>query len=420
MAAADDRRSYLGLDLVRFFAALSVTVFHLGFATWQYHHTTYAAALSPIASIASVGWVGVPIFFVLSGFVIAMSATDKATSKFVRSRVLRLYPAAWICAAVSLGVLAASGGPASLEQAINSFILSPTGPWVSGVYWTLGVEIVFYAVVAIMHCWLGNRAIPILATSLTASSALYLGARLLDSFLGGQFRDSLLFFESPSGKVLLLGSAAYFAVGMNLWALLQRPTVFRALALAASTFLALVTVVANSRNVSSIYPEQSWYAAPLLWLACLAAIGASIHWSSRVSKVVGTWKIQIRTVGLMTYPLYLVHDIVGYHCSLIFHSAFPSVVFGIICSIVVAHVVVKIEPHVRNILSNVLCARHQSGVTPELSGPKVSPFRSRLPHPGRLNKFRSVGVVAVVADQDHGFRDRKERPTEAGPVGRLS
>ncbi|MFQ3191222.1 MAG: peptidoglycan/LPS O-acetylase OafA/YrhL [Paraglaciecola sp.] len=52
---------YYGLDLVRFFSALIVAIFHL---TWKTEDTEI---------FAHFGWIGVQIFFVLSGFVIANS-----------------------------------------------------------------------------------------------------------------------------------------------------------------------------------------------------------------------------------------------------------------------------------------------------------------------------------------------------------
>jgi peptidoglycan/LPS O-acetylase OafA/YrhL len=48
------------------------------------------------------GWVGVEIFFVISGFVIAFTAEGASSRAFLRSRVLRLVPGPWICATIAL------------------------------------------------------------------------------------------------------------------------------------------------------------------------------------------------------------------------------------------------------------------------------------------------------------------------------
>ncbi|TIT70941.1 MAG: acyltransferase, partial [Mesorhizobium sp.] len=51
------------------------------------------------------GWVGVQVFFVISGFVIAFSAENSTPLKFFEARVRRLAPAVWVCAPVSAIVL---------------------------------------------------------------------------------------------------------------------------------------------------------------------------------------------------------------------------------------------------------------------------------------------------------------------------
>src|ERR671923_2413461 len=46
---------------------------------------------------------GVPIFFVISGFLISMSFERNSDIKYyARNRLLRIYPALWVCLAVSL------------------------------------------------------------------------------------------------------------------------------------------------------------------------------------------------------------------------------------------------------------------------------------------------------------------------------
>jgi peptidoglycan/LPS O-acetylase OafA/YrhL len=94
---------YSGVDAIRFVAALLVMVYHLGFWSWAGNGTTArifngAARFESATSFTWFGWVGVEIFFVISGFVIANSANEASAAAFLRGRILRLYPAAWICA----------------------------------------------------------------------------------------------------------------------------------------------------------------------------------------------------------------------------------------------------------------------------------------------------------------------------------
>ncbi|WP_176225070.1 acyltransferase family protein [Methylomagnum ishizawai] len=56
------------------------------------------------------GWVGVQVFFVLSGFVIAYTAEGATSFEFIRSRIARLVLGLWIAATISALVLMAWAG----------------------------------------------------------------------------------------------------------------------------------------------------------------------------------------------------------------------------------------------------------------------------------------------------------------------
>jgi peptidoglycan/LPS O-acetylase OafA/YrhL len=154
---APGRDYYYGIDLIRFAAALMVSFFHIGFSCWASPTSGGAAmlrdayALPELADVTWFGWVGVEIFFVISGFVIASSAEGATPLSFIRSRVLRLYPAVWICATATALLLLAVGLLSSPKRYLASMLLVPTGPWIDGQYWTLGVEIVFYGSVFLLN-----------------------------------------------------------------------------------------------------------------------------------------------------------------------------------------------------------------------------------------------------------------------------
>lgn len=69
-------RSFPGLDVVRFAAALMVAIYHFGY---------WIPATGKVEAL-SFGWVGVEIFFVISGFVIAFSAERKSAAAYAKSR----------------------------------------------------------------------------------------------------------------------------------------------------------------------------------------------------------------------------------------------------------------------------------------------------------------------------------------------
>ena len=150
------------LDPLRFGAALGVAIFHQMFWSWAwvsigvpgFERTVAADVIYPSAApFTWFGWVGVEIFFVISGFVIANSASQSSPGEFLLGRALRLYPAVWVCATATFLVLLLCGsGPASelILPYIHAMLMVPkgvTGQWLDEVYWTLAAETAFYGLV---------------------------------------------------------------------------------------------------------------------------------------------------------------------------------------------------------------------------------------------------------------------------------
>src|SRR5579872_7260423 len=106
-------RHIIGLDFVRFVSAAMVMVFHLAFWSWAAPFGTIRRLMPNLPTfpeltpLSWVGWVGVEIFFVLSGFLFAYSAEGSSSFAFFRSRFLRLMPAVWICASFVFAVFIA-------------------------------------------------------------------------------------------------------------------------------------------------------------------------------------------------------------------------------------------------------------------------------------------------------------------------
>ena len=87
-----------GLDVVRFGTALLVMMFHLCY--WR--NGRVAPDSDAFNATWWFGWVGVEIFFTISGFVIAFSAQNSEPKKFALSRLVRIVPMVWICASIAL------------------------------------------------------------------------------------------------------------------------------------------------------------------------------------------------------------------------------------------------------------------------------------------------------------------------------
>ena len=176
------------LDPLRFGAALFVAVFHLMFYSWagasigapQGFEQLFAADVQfpNAAPYTWFGWVGVEIFFVISGFVIANSASKSSPKEFLFGRALRLYPAVWIASTLSLLILLVFLREKASEFILPYFqamLLIPkgiNGKWLDAVYWTLAAEMAFYGLV---FCTLLTKKVTLrhLAWGLTIYSAAF-------------------------------------------------------------------------------------------------------------------------------------------------------------------------------------------------------------------------------------------------------
>ncbi len=148
------------IDVLRAVAALSVCLYHFGGSL------AVVGDVSPaIQTITSRGYLGVPVFFVISGFVIPLSMGDWRLSwascqTFLARRLLRLYPPYLIASLLGVAVWGLSslapgfrGSPPNLGAVDFLASASMTAaffqvPWLLVVAWTLAIEVQFYLAIA--------------------------------------------------------------------------------------------------------------------------------------------------------------------------------------------------------------------------------------------------------------------------------
>ncbi|APQ19333.1 hypothetical protein BTR34_11975 [Maribacter hydrothermalis] len=143
------------LDLFRFLAALSVVFYHY-FFRGQAADDLSGLHFYEFGTYFKYGNLGVDLFFIISGFVIAMSISDLSVSNFVISRIVRLYPAYWFGVLFTFLVVYFFGMP-HFNATVNQFLINLTMlegflhvKYLDGVYWTLSVELRFYFLVIVL------------------------------------------------------------------------------------------------------------------------------------------------------------------------------------------------------------------------------------------------------------------------------
>ncbi len=153
---------------------------------------------------------GVPIFFVISGFLISMSwERSPRVSDYLRNRFLRIYPALWVCLLVSVLIVFAVGyrpvvGSAadvliwlaaqlSFAQFYNPSFLRDFGTGtLNGSLWTIPVELQFYLLVPLLYAGMArcgrwhSRCLVLLTLLFVIPNILFIQLRLLDDSLAGR------------------------------------------------------------------------------------------------------------------------------------------------------------------------------------------------------------------------------------------
>lgn len=289
---ASPRRYVAGLSLLRGLAALSVGLYH------------YTGAVLPklrvpeIQSLFKNGWLGVEVFFVISGFVIPYSLLGKGYSPkkilpYMAKRIVRINPPAYVAMLLVLAQWylidyvvshrVAYTKDVSIAQLAHNILFSvpfSEQKWVIGIFWTLAIEFQFYIFIGLLFNVLFEKKFIgyFVAVFLAIGLVQYLPFKSIENF----FHFSALF--ALGGLTLFryqerIGSPLYFAL------------------------LALFAGVA--------YVEIGWYEA---------AIGVATALAIYYLKVENGLT---RFLGNISYSFYLVHAVIGTTCEFILIKFIP-------------------------------------------------------------------------------------------------
>ena len=407
MRTEQNQSQIFGIDFLRFFAAFLVMIYHLSFVSWAspYNRGLPSANIlqgyEPLAPFVGTGWIGVPIFFVISGFVIAYTADGSSPMRFLKRRITRLGPGVWVCASLSVPLLLMSG--VGLTEVFKEFMASvlfvPLVKHVASSYWTLPVEIVFYSLIFILLCRNGFRHVEWLALIVGGGSAFMWVVYWLRSLIKldwlGRIAGAL--GDRPFSRILLVQHGVFFSLGLLIWLISSFGWRTRWM-VAAGVFLGagVLEIVAETANSSrwTGYHQSPGLPIAILLLA-IAGISASIAFRGAIGRTCCRHANTIRTIGLMTYPLYLIHQPFGELVLLRLLEAgcplAPALVAAILLTVGLAAVVaVWLEPPLQAVTKQMLRALGQH--LPRAFDRYRLPTARYQPAPGSEEKWRAKAL----------------------------
>jgi peptidoglycan/LPS O-acetylase OafA/YrhL len=287
------------LDLLRLLAVLAVLFYH--FCFWgPASQGVPQVAFPSLAGFAQYGFLGVPVFFIISGFVIAYSAEGRTAWGFAIARFSRIYPTFVICMTMTFLTILAFGQPhfeaTFVQWLANLFIAAPAlgQPYIDTSYWSLVIEVVFYAwVAAFMAAGLFPRRID-------AIILIWLGITFAN-----ELTVDLPLFE----KLFMADDSGFFAVGLLIYAFYRgrRDIVLYCLfALASGTAVFQALHKLERLGVHTGGTFNNWVVVTI----CLVSI-AVIFLATRIKRIPLPAGL-ILAAGSLTYPLYLLHMQMGY------------------------------------------------------------------------------------------------------------
>ncbi|WP_202610721.1 acyltransferase family protein [Herbidospora solisilvae] len=288
------------LDLLRFVAAFTVMAFHYMAASRSLWDESPVVLFEPVKYVTTLGILGVELFFLISGFVILMSAWGHSLRRFAVSRFARLYPAYWFTV-IALYVLYTYtsveyfkpnldtvGYVINLTMLQEAFGVIPAG----GVFWSLWVELKFYFLISI-----------VVITGVNLRRAMgFMWVWLAAAIFAEWLQNDLV------TEIVMPRQAPYFIAGMAFYLIYREGSTvtrwgFVLVGYACSLYVALERIQSRIDLVGiKNFPAPP--PAVIAWITVIYVLMAAVAlgWLRWVR-----WRA-LTTVGALTYPLYLVHQ----------------------------------------------------------------------------------------------------------------
>lgn len=276
----------LELDVLRGIAATAVLFYHYtsGFND-IYGHSDKLLFYFPC------GHLGVKLFFIISGFVIFMTLQRvKQAADFVVGRFSRLYPVYWTAAAITfiiVGIAGLPGREVSLKDALINLTMLEVWlktPFIDGAYWSLCYELSFYGIMLIIYLVNGFKRIEIIAIGWLLLIFL---AQVTTNYLKFQINGLLMIS-------LLLNYGNLFIAGIMFFKIkTKQPSLTTHLIIAFCLLIELISpyTILEKIVITSLF---------------------SIFYLFAYERLYFIINRPLLFLGAISYPLYLIHQNVGY------------------------------------------------------------------------------------------------------------
>lgn len=297
------------LDALRLLAALAVLFYHFfyrGSIADGYLNVSYGVSGGLIAIL----YLGVNLFFMISGFVIMRSAADRSAWEFGVIRFKRLYPAHVVAMTLTALIMATWSATPFVATfggwLANLTMMAPAfgHPFMDGAYWSIVVEIIFY----------GWVALAILVGIVPRRTDLFAGCWLAIILINNLFLQN-----SIVERLFLTSHGGNFAIGILIYQITRHG--FGQIRVALIILALLLSLLgAESERQMSLEALGIAPTAQDLGLAQLATVGVFLaaigisylpRWKTGVATNPGIAGFISMAAGI-SYPLYLFHQHAGY------------------------------------------------------------------------------------------------------------
>jgi peptidoglycan/LPS O-acetylase OafA/YrhL len=296
--------------------------------------------LTPFSDIAKYGYLGVQLFFGVSGYLILMSTTNRSAWQFAKGRIKRIYPLYWMAIILITAITflpTLSKTHPGFWQFLASSTMFPTAfnqGWVDGAHWFMLVEIQLYVFIfAVLKVGAGKY----LPTIFPIWSIV-----IFIWYLFELKRFSIWYLYGPFS--FICGGAIIYSIKQWGWTPLRAAGLITAVGgglYSRGGSLDKLSEIRNTQYSDKVVTVIVLFIFGLLLLTLLPKV-SNIHIPGAVF------------FGAITYPLFLIHGRLGYMALERFaneQNKYFVYLILVILAIIIAYLMLQLDRRIQKMLS---------------------------------------------------------------------